>query len=302
MERHQLKYGTDFTSVKVKQEPGGNSSINLAWGGPGRAQKPQAARDEVYREADAGYNAGPRYNPSKYAANPYDDETSGAYNPRSKPGRAADPEPYDDYSQGYGNSASRNKPAYGRNKYEDDYRQNEDDRYGRNEEGYERERYQDYGRGNHEENYARGENWKNTEGSGRGNETYGRNVEGYSRNNAEGYGKSGQRYGKGNERAGNSGEEYGRNYETYGRNEEGYGNKRSNYDEEECQGRSRNNEYERSERKGGRGRGQEYEGRNDYGQKRDEGYYAYQVSDSGKPKTSVKVKNPPGGQSHFTFG
>ena len=40
----RLKYGTDFTSVRVHQAPGGNSSVSLAWGDDNRKRRGEAPR------------------------------------------------------------------------------------------------------------------------------------------------------------------------------------------------------------------------------------------------------------------
>ena len=56
MNDDRLKYGTEFTSVKVHQSPGGNSSLSLAWGTDSRKQQ---SRPEQMRPA-------PRDRPEEY--------------------------------------------------------------------------------------------------------------------------------------------------------------------------------------------------------------------------------------------
>lgn len=52
MQDDRLKYGADFTSVRVQQSPGGNSSLSLAWEDPGK-RKP-VRREEMQDYAGRG--------------------------------------------------------------------------------------------------------------------------------------------------------------------------------------------------------------------------------------------------------
>ena len=292
MDRYQLKYGTDYTSVKVQQEPGGKSSINLGW------QEPKVSK--YGNQTDSrGSNRDDR---NDYRSDPVKGRGGRDY-------QYSDADYTNEYSAPEPRGAKKpsGKAANLRN-YDETY---EDRNYGDSGRGYEpqpsNERGYDYGRGTGRKVVDR-----NYEEPDRG---YEKKASGYERGGNE---KRNDPYGKSNERCYNdSGRE--RNHDTYGRGYqespvEDYG--RNTEKRQPYAGRS-NADLDRGSRE------QEYERPVDNRRRRDDDYssnnyggnnyasnnYSQQESDLNPrrtakqpPKTSVKVQNPPGGQSSFIFG
>jgi hypothetical protein len=290
MDREQLKYGTDHTSVKVRQEPGGKSSINLGWENPKKAKGRQDLRPQGYERDDYYRNQEPVYESKP--------ESRSRANRDYQPNVEYEPDHYNDY----GKKPTRNNPqsrGY-EEEYEDRNAYNKPSQrtyeYDRNQDSTRKpdKKYDEYARSNYneydrpEKNYDEYERPEKTYDYSRGNEV--RNNRGNPRNTE---------YVR---------DEYARNdvRDDYGRNEY-----------------TRDDDYSRNnDRKGLNSRGnkvdssrgyQEYDRETTYNRRNDEDPYSsnpyqYEPDSNGrrqakpKPKTSVKVQNPPGGQSSFIFG
>jgi hypothetical protein len=296
MERSQLKYGTEFTSVKVSQQPGGTSSINLGWDEPPRArfQQPEPKpvyRDDGYRRPENMHEPVKSRSPQGYYAQNYEEGFTA--NSRSKPAQVA----YDEYSnpnyRGIEFEQQKAMPR-GENLYQAEEAQNRFPGLGRG--GVYGQNLGAFGRGNE----GMGGPPMGGDGIGRNNDPYGRNANLYARNN-EPYARSNDPYARNNEILARNNDPYARNNDTYGRNNEPYGRNNDPY--------ARNNEpYGRNADPYARNneayaRNNDPYSRNNYADP--QGYSENQYARQGNKaigKTSVKVQNPPGGQSHFTFG
>lgn len=265
MERDILKYDTDFTSVKVQQAPGGKSSINLSW---------QPEKGSKYGQ--------PGPNRDDYRNN----------GPKGRGGQYEEPIQDDYYSA---QSRGVKKPPSRGNKY-------------RNYENPDEDRQYDSGRG-YETNERAYENPR----SAYQKKVPERNYDEYERTYNEPV--RNQR----REPDPYTREDYGRNNYTRedpGRNE--YAREpRNNYPREDY-GRNEPDDYGRPEKKqSGRmskadidRRVRENEERPDNRRREDYNYPKNNYEDDLNPrrnpnqpaKTSVKVQNPPGGQSSFIFG
>lgn len=278
MERDILKYDTDFTSVKVQQAPGGKSSINLSWQ-PEKGSKygQQGSNRDDYR------NNAPKGRGGQYEEPVQDDYYSAQSKAVKKPPSRGNkyrnyenPDEDRQYDSGRGYETYENprstyqKKAPERNYDEYERTYNEPVRNQRREpDPYARE---DYGRNN----YTR-------EDPGRSNytrEDLGRNE--YAReSNAR----------ESNSRNNYTREDYGRNEpDDYGRAEKRQSGRMSKADIDR-------NIRENEEKPDNRRRDDYNYSKNNYEDDLNPRRNAKQP-----PKTSVKVQNPPGGQSSFIFG
>ena len=198
MDRDQLKYGTDHTSVKVKQVPGGTSSISLGWEPEQRPKysKPAQSRQDYSNYESRGQNYDDDYYPSQSKVQPrggnqardvdddYRADRRQDYNSRAN----------DDYGRGTNSKNSRFNDDY------DDYSRG--DAYSRDpyaKDTYSRDTYS-------RDTYSNETSSKNTN-QGRG-DTGSRAQNSYGRN--EGYGKNQDSYGRGTDSSSKAGDSSGR--------------------------------------------------------------------------------------------
>ena len=349
MDRDQLKYGTDHTSVKVKQVPGGTSSISLGWEPEQRPKysKPAQSRTDYSNYESRGQNNDEDYYPSQPKVQSrggnqlrdFDDDSRGdrrqEYNPRAnedygrgnnyKNPRANDD--YDDYSRG----DTYSRDTYSKDPYsKDPYSR---DPYSRDPSSYETS--------SKTSNQGRGDTGSRIQNSNGRNEGYGKNQDSYGRGadsnlkagdsygREDSYGRGGDSYGRGGDSYGRGGDTYGRGADTNAREsakDHGRGYNDSGYD----RGYSSKDPYNNTEYSKKEYPSRDYQSSNydrdtyekdSYSQSSrrvDPGYDDYDSrsykqndrrnydddgqSSKSKAKTSVKVKNPPGGQSSFIFG
>ncbi len=107
MQDDRLKYGTEFTSVKVHQSPGGNSSLSLAWEEPqrrrqgGRGGGDSGGRGQSWDNQPTQMERGPARNPGRAYPEPRPRAQAPSYpEPRAQP----DPrgQPAQQLQQAYG--------------------------------------------------------------------------------------------------------------------------------------------------------------------------------------------------------
>lgn len=107
MQDDRGKYGTEFTSVKVHQSPGGNSSLSLAWEEPqrrrqgGREAGGQGGRGQSWDNQPTQMERGPARNPGRAYPEPRPYVQAPAYpDPRALPA-PTDPRGQPAQSKGY---------------------------------------------------------------------------------------------------------------------------------------------------------------------------------------------------------
>ena len=282
--REHLKYGTEFTSVRVRQDPGGKSSLNLGWEDPKKSKNIRPGDSKFYQQDDRS-NINREYEDPVYESRNTANKSRGNRDPSDH---------YSEYSD------AKKKPV--RNNYAREEENERNNDYGRgNERNYEYSRgnpkktdarraenkYDEYARPN-ERTYEEPQREKNYY-EGRSNE-YGRNP-----NKNRGYAR--EEYGR---------DEYARDEyarDDYARDEhprEDYA--RGQIDNRRKEGGRYQADNERSQQE------YNYERNPEINRRRDDGRYNAQYEpefsdrQKPKPKTSVKVQNPPGGQSSFIFG
>ena len=296
MDREQLKYGTDYTSVKVRQEPGGKSSINLGWQDPKRSKYAHQVEGKSYQRGERN-----DYSKGVEQEHDYRYEVPKKSNNREYQ--------YSDYNSEYLPSESKNTKAGGRgNEYEKNYDAGYNEYTGNYERNYDSgkgyDRNYEYSQGSDKNYEYRRVNERNIETGKQNNKRNEEYTRGKGKNYEEpdrGYERNYNDYGRG------GADSYGRNAErNNGYAEEEYG--RGNQNRRQPQGERQGNvEYER-EYRGQENERSNYNRRNDdYGYTRNnytsnEPYYNDRRPSKQQPKTSVKVQNPPGGQSSFIFG
>jgi len=89
MQDDRGKYGTDFTSVKVHQSPGGNSSLSLAWEEPQRRRqggREAGGRGQSWDNQPSQIDRGPARNPGRAYPEPRPSAQAPSYpDPRAQP-------------------------------------------------------------------------------------------------------------------------------------------------------------------------------------------------------------------------
>jgi hypothetical protein len=315
MDREQLKYGTDHTSVKVKQVPGGNSSINLGWEPQQKSKysRPAASKQDYSNSQSRGQT----YEDEYYSSKPKASGRGGNNRINESEYRRTDYEQREEYSRDAYKGNSR-----GYDDYEDDYARSDGysrDPYSANSrpdyksDSYSKPRAQDYSRGeprgdSRGDPYARGSD--RNEGYGKTTDPYSRNNEAYSRG-TDSYSRGTDSYGRSQDGYSRAGDSYSRPGDSYSRDqysrdagrEAGRGYERDTYERDTYDRDYGRENYSQNKKNYDPGYEDDYEPRNTRNnERRNYPEDDYEPGAKGKPKTSVKVKNPPGGQSSFIFG